>query len=246
MKTDPDDRLHRHDYPDREALAIALAAGIAAKLAGAIAERGEASLAVSGGSTPKRLFAVLSETDISWDRVTVILVDERICPPDSDRANQKLVRETLLQGNAAKAHFVAYETGLPTPEENAGRSDELFAGVPWPLDVALLGMGTDGHTASFFPGGDSLWLAIDPVTDDRVLPMRAEGAGEPRLTLTLPPLLDARFLALHIEGEEKLDVLEAALRGDMDPNEYPVRVVVRQWNTELRPEKTPVHVFWAP
>jgi len=230
--------VERHDYPDREALAIALAAGIAAKLAGAIAERGEASLAVSGGSTPGKLFRVLSQTAIQWDRVTVILVDERICPPDSDRANQKLVRETLLQGRAGQAHFVPFETGLETPEENAGRSDELFSGVPWPLDVAVLGMGTDGHTASFFPHGDRLADALDPDGEDRVVPMQAAGAGEARLTLTLPVVLDARFLALHIEGDEKRGVLDTAIAG-ADRNSVPVRAVLQQ-------DKTPVHVFWAP
>lgn len=230
--------IQRHDYPDREALAIALAAGIAAKLAGAIAERGEASLAVSGGSTPKKLFQVLSETKIAWDRVTVVLVDERICPPDSDRANQRLVRETLLTGAAAAAHFVAYETALATPNDNAERSEELFAALPWPLDVAVLGMGADGHTASFFPGGDRLAEAIDLAGKSRVVTMAAEGAGEPRLTLTLPALLDARFLALHIEGEEKLDVYETALDGT-DPASMPVRAVLHQ-------DRAPVHVFWAP
>ena len=231
--------VRRHDYPDREALAIALAAGIAAQLAGAIAERGgEASLGISGGSTPKRLFEVLADTDIPWDRVTVILVDERICPPDSERANQRLVREKLLQGHAAKAHFVPFETGLATPEENAARSAELFAGVPWPLDVAVLGMGTDGHTASFFPHGDWLNDALDPAGEKRVLAMRAQGAGEPRLTLTLPALLDARFLALHIEGEEKLGVFDTAIAGT-DARAMPVRAVLQQ-------DRTPIHMFWAP
>jgi len=236
--TDKTGAIERHDYPDREALAIALAAGIAAKLAGAIAERGEASLAVSGGSTPKLLFQVLSETAIQWDRVTVVLVDERIAPPDSERANQRLVRETLLQGRAADAHFVPYETGLATPRDNAERSVDLFAGVPWPLDAAVLGMGADGHTASFFPGGDRLADALDLAREDRVLPMQAVGAGEPRLTLTLPALLDARFLALHIEGEEKRGVLDTAFAGT-DSHSMPVRAVLHQ-------DRTPVHVFWAP
>jgi len=230
--------IERHDYPDRDALAIALAAGIAAKLAGAIAERGEASLAVSGGSTPKRLFEVLAETAIQWDRVTVVLVDERICPPDSDRANQRLVRRTLLQGRAAEAHFVPFETGLATPQDNADRSDELLAGVPWPLDAAVLGMGTDGHTASFFPHGDRLAEALDTGREDRVVAMRAAGAGEARLTLTLPVLLDARFLALHIEGEEKRGVLDTAIAGT-DARAMPVRAVLQQ-------DKTPLHIFWAP
>ena len=230
--------VHRHDYGDRQALAIALAAGIAAKLAGAVAERGEASLAVSGGSTPKLLFRLLADTDIAWDRVTVILVDERICPPDSDRANQRLVRENLLQGPAAAAHFVAYETGLDTPEANAERSGDLLAGIALPLDVVVLGMGGDGHTASFFPHGDRLADALAPEAGTRVVTMRAAGAGEPRLTLTLPVVLDATFLALHIEGEEKRDVLETALDGT-DVDAMPVRAVLHQ-------QATPVHVFWAP
>ncbi|GAB4357280.1 MAG: 6-phosphogluconolactonase [Oricola sp.] len=230
--------MQRHDYPDREALAIALAAGIAATLAGAISERGEASLAVSGGSTPRKLFEVLAETAIPWDRVTVILVDERIVPPGSDRANQRMVRERLLQGRAGEAHFVPFETGLATPEANAARSDELLGGVPWPLDAAVLGMGTDGHTASFFPHGDRLGDALDPAGRNRVVPIRAEGAGEPRLTLTLPVLLDARFLALHIEGEEKRGVLDTALAGT-DPRAMPVRAVLQQ-------DRKPVHIFWAP
>lgn len=237
MKAD-NGTLHRHDYPDREALATGLAAGIAAKLAGAISERGQASIAVSGGSTPKRLFAVLSQADIAWDRVTVLLVDERICPPDSDRANQRLVRETLLQGPAAAAHFAPFETGLATPDENAARSAELFAGVPLPLDVAVLGMGTDGHTASFFPHGDKLSEALEMEGQRKVVAMKADGAGEPRLTLTLPVLLDARFLALHIEGEEKRGVFDTACAG-ADTHAMPVRAVLNQ-------SGTPVHVFWAP
>ena len=237
MKADAE-MLKRHDYPDREALAVALAAGIAAVLAGAIAERGEASLAVSGGSTPKRLFALLSETAIEWDRVSVILVDERIVAPGSDRANQRLVREKLLRNHAAKAHFVPFETALATPEENAERSAELLAGVPWPLDAVVLGMGTDGHTASFFPGGDRLDDALDRTGNTRVLAMRAEGAGEPRLTLTLPPILEASFLALHIEGDEKSQVLEQALAGG-ETGAMPVRAVANQ-------NERPIHVFWAP
>ena len=106
------------------------------------------------------------------------------------------------------------------------------------IGVAVLGMGTDGHTASFFPHGDRLDDALDMATESRVLPMQAEGAGEPRLTLTLAALLDARFLALHIEGQEKRDVFDMALAGT-DAGSMPVRAVLHQ-------DKTPVHIFWAP
>lgn len=234
----PANGLHRHAYPDRDALAIALGAGIAAVLAGSIAENGQATLAVSGGSTPRKLFEVLSQTAIEWDRVTVILVDERIVAADHERANQRLVRETLLCDRAAKAHFVAYETSLASPEANAQKSEEIFAGLSWPIDAVVLGMGTDGHTASFFPGGDRLADALDADRAGRVLPMQAEGAGEPRLTLTLPALLETKFLALHIEGAEKAAVFDTALSGS-NAIEMPVRAVLFQ-------DRTPVHVFWAP
>ncbi|TCD16762.1 6-phosphogluconolactonase [Oricola cellulosilytica] len=230
--------VHRHSYPDRDALAVALAAGIAAVLAGSVAEKGQATLAVSGGSTPRKLFDVLSRTAIEWDRVTVILVDERIVPADHERANQRLVRETLLRDRAAKAHFVAYETSLASPGANAEKSEEIFAGLSWPIDAVVLGMGTDGHTASFFPGGDRLADALDAEHNSRVLPMQAEGAGETRLTLTLPALLETKFLALHIEGAEKAAVFDTALSGS-NASEIPVRAVLYQ-------DRTPVHVFWAP
>ena len=230
--------IERHDYPDRESLAEGLASGIAAVLAGGIAMNGRATLAVSGGSTPKLFFRRLSQAAIDWKSVTVILVDERIVAPDHERSNARLVRENLLQGAAAAARFEPFVTDAPTPEECAEASTRLIDAPDNRLDAAILGMGTDGHTASFFPGGNRLLKALDLETRENVIAMEAPGAGEPRLTLTLPFLLDARFLALHIEGREKADVLEAALAG-RDPLEMPVRAVLGQ-------AILPLHVFWAP
>jgi 6-phosphogluconolactonase len=99
-------------------------------------------------------------------------------------------------------------------------------------------MGNDGHTASFFPGGDRLADALDPATPARVLPMRAPGAGEPRITLTLPPILAARHLYLHIEGAEKYGLLEDAIGGTGEGADYPIRHV-------LRHATTPVRVFYS-
>jgi 6-phosphogluconolactonase len=99
-------------------------------------------------------------------------------------------------------------------------------------------MGEDGHTASFFPGGDRLAEALDPDNPALVVPMRAQGAGEPRITLTLPLLLDTRLLVLHIEGENKRAVLEAAL-AEPDPSRRPVSAVLQQ-------PRTPVEIYWAP
>lgn len=98
-------------------------------------------------------------------------------------------------------------------------------------------MGNDGHTASFFPNADRLDQAIDPTTKAVVLPIHAEGAGEKRLTLTLPLLAEADMLVLHIEGAAKQATLEKALAGD-DQNEMPVRAVFRH-------ARKPIQLYWT-
>lgn len=231
--------VKQHRYDTREALAEGLATGIAAVLAGGLATRGHASLAVSGGSTPKRLFQILSNAAIDWSLVTVLLVDERYVPEDHERSNARLVRENLLQGRAAAAALEAYfEPGLDASGA-AARIAPRLATLPRPIDVAVLGMGTDGHTASFFPGADKLAEALDPSGAEPIIAIEAPGAGEPRLTLTLRMLAHAHFLALHIEGEEKQAVLTRALEtGPVE--ELPVRAVLNAVRDE------PLQVFWAP
>ncbi|MBB3952388.1 6-phosphogluconolactonase [Aureimonas jatrophae] len=231
--------LKRHEYETREALAEALSAGVAAVLAGGIATRGEAVLAVSGGSTPKLFFQHLSRTEIDWSRVTVLLVDERWVPETSDRSNARLLRENLLQGPAGAARTELFFQEGESAEEAEASLSRRFAALPRPLDVVVLGMGDDGHTASFFPGGDRLPEAIDPANPAAVVPMRAPGATEPRVTLTLSRLADARLLAVHIEGENKRATLERAL-GGTDTAEMPVRAV---FGLE---RETPIELFWAP
>jgi 6-phosphogluconolactonase len=228
-----------HSYTSSEDLAEALAAGVAAVLAGAIATRGAATLAVSGGSTPKRFFERLAETEIDWGCVTVTLVDERWVPETDERSNAAMVRRHLLTGHAAKAQFLPFYLEAPAPEDVADELRMRFLRLARPFDVTVLGMGADGHTASFFPGADHLDRAIDPDTDEPVALIRAPAAVEPRVTLTLPLIVDTRFLALHIEGDEKLAVYEAALQpGPVD--KMPVRAVLRAPRDEL------LAVFWAP
>jgi 6-phosphogluconolactonase len=211
-------------FSAREALAENLARDVADELQRAIAAKGKATLAVSGGSTPKLFFEKLSEMDISWPRVTVTLVDERQVPESSDRSNARLVREHLLKGKAAAAQFVPLYGNTDVESMPA-------------FDVAVLGMGSDGHTASFFPGGDHLKEALDSDTPKRLIEMKAPGAGEPRLTFTLPVLEKAGRLKLHIEGMDKRSVLDKAL-ADGPEEEMPVRAVLRS--------ATPVTLYWCP
>jgi len=230
--------IRRHEYRTREQLAEALAAGVAAVLGGGIAERGSALLAVSGGTTPALFFSRLAEADIDWSAVTVTLVDERIAPLDGPRSNFGLLRRTLLTGRAAAARAMPLFDGGPEfPEAAAFAADRIVGGMGT-FDVVVLGMGNDGHTASFFPGGDRLAEALDPDCPRHVVAMRAPDAGEPRLTLTLRRILGARFLALHIEGEEKRLTLDKALGGGPE-TDMPVRAVLRRAGDEL-------NLFWAP
>lgn len=225
--------LEWHTHSDDDDLANALADAVADDLARAIANRGCALAALSGGNTPRRFMEALSRRELDWTRVTVTLVDERWVPPQHPRSNARLLEEHLLRGKAADARFAPLYVDAPTPESALPTVAAHVDALPWPLDVAVLGMGTNGHTASFFPGGDHLAAALDPQGRARVLPMRAPDAGEPRITLTLPVLAAVPRLYLQIEGAKKRHVLEAAADGA----DYPMRAVL-----EAAPQ---LQVYWC-
>lgn len=229
-----DARAEWRVFASREALADHLADAVVDTLASAIGERGIAFLALSGGTTPKRFLAALSRRELDWSRVTATLVDERFVPESSPRSNAGLVRAALLTG-AAAVRFVPLYSPATDVEAAAGLADAALSDLPWPLDVAVLGMGTDGHTASFFPDATDP-AALDPANPATVVAVHAESADEPRLTLTLPRLAEARFVALHIEGAEKRAVLERALSA---APALPVRKVFDH-------AANPVQVYWAP
>lgn len=227
-----------HEFPDAAALAAGLADEVAAHLETAIRGRGTASIAVSGGSTPKKFFEALATRDIDWSKVSVTLVDERFVPADSPRSNHLLVSTHLLKDKASAAHFIPLYYEAPSIEDAAVIATDKTSGTGRPFDVAILGMGGDGHTASFFPHGNNLARALDLSGPRGVLTMQAEGAGEERLTFSFASLSDARFLALHIEGQGKKDVLETAKAGS-DETDMPIRAVLNR-------AASPLEIFWAP
>lgn len=209
-------------YPDREFLMLGLANVIAGQLADFLRREGRASLCVPGGTTPGPIFDTLSGVDIDWSQVAVFLNDERWVAEDSPRSNTRLLRERLLRGKAAGAALVPLYAPAETPED---RLAELEEGLRphLPISVLLLGMGADMHTASLFPGADRLAEALAP--DAPVLmALRAEAAGEPRITLTAPVLKGAMNIHILITGAEKRAALERALT--LPPEEAPVRAVL--------------------
>lgn len=231
--------LDYHRFDDGAQLAQALAASVADELARGIAARGRALLAVSGGKTPLRFFQALSRQSLDWAKVVVTLVDERWVPPTDARSNEGFVRANLLQGAAAAARFVPLYADAATLEDGVATIAANIALLDLPFDALVLGMGEDGHTASFFPDGDELAAATDPATEAVVLPMHARSAGEPRITLTLPVVLDSHAIYLHIEGERKREVLEAARDVAASNRAYPISAV-------LRNARAPLKVFWCP
>jgi 6-phosphogluconolactonase len=210
------------EYPDRELLMLSLANCIAGELGGFLRREGRASLCVPGGTTPGPIFDTLSGVDLDWSNISVFLNDERWVGEDSPRSNTRLLRERLLVGRAAAARLVPLRAEADTPEEALDALAEAIA-PHLPISVLLLGMGADMHTASLFPGADRLAEALSDAAPI-LLPMRAEAAGEPRVTLTAPVLKGAMSIHILITGEEKRAALERAQ--GLTPLEAPVKAVL--------------------
>ncbi|MBZ4021860.1 6-phosphogluconolactonase [Rhodobacter sp. TJ_12] len=210
------------DYPDREMLMVALSDKIASQLRRALEVQDRVTLCVPGGTTPGPIFDVLSDLELDWARVDVLLNDERWVDETSPRSNTALLRARLLQGRAAAARLVPLYAPAPQPED---RLEELSEGVRavLPLTVLLLGMGADMHTASLFPGADKLAEALDEDAPP-VMALRAEAAGEPRITLSAPVLRAAMHCHILITGAGKRAALERAAR--LPEDQAPVRTML--------------------
>ena len=225
-------------FADLDALSSALADGIAATLEGAISARGIASLVVSGGKSPIKLFRILRGKDLDWSRVCIALADERWVDPGNPDSNEHLVRAELLLEKAAAARFIGLKNAAPTPDIGAVSAWETFARVPRPFDTVVLGMGDDGHTASLFPHSPNLPSALNTSAAAGCVGMWAPTAPQPRLTLNLTALLDSRRIVILLNGAAKWRTYVSASSQGPVP-EMPIRAVLRQ-------TRTPVEVMWAP
>ena len=207
--------------PTAADLAEPAAEWIVREVRAAIQERGGCALALAGGRTPGPAYRELANApDIQWARVQVFFGDERAVPPDHPESNYRLVRDTLLsQVPIPEANVHRMEAERPD-RDAAARAYEQ--GLPPSLDVLVLGIGADGHTASLFPGS--------PALDERVrlvVPVVGPKPPPERLTITPPVIERARRVAVIAAGGEKADVVARALGGAVAPEEVPARLARR-------------------
>ena len=220
-------------FPDRGALMQRAADEMAAALNDGIRARGAACAALSAGSTPGPAYERLATMSLDWPKVTFALVDERCVPASDPASNEGLLRRTLAPTLAAGAKVLPMYSGSTAPDH----ADAAYAALH--IDIALMGMGADGHTASWFPGGDGLAPALDPKSPRTVAAVRARqaaGAAD-RLTLTRAALDRADRVLLLITGDDKRERLEAALTQKIE--DAPVAALF------ARPGRQP-EVLWAP
>ena len=223
-----------HEYKSPVLLADALALNVAKQLSDAIDARGTATLVVSGGRSPVAFFQNLARQKLDWSKVVVTLADERWVPVEHADSNAGLLARHLFKGPAAKARFIGLYQNAGNLEAAAEQADQALAELP-PIDVLVLGMGDDGHTASLFPASPLLRQGLAKVGEQRVLPMLAPRVPHQRLSMTRALLGSAAFTALSVQGAGKLATLRAALAGD-DPSEMPIRAFLHD----------PLSIYWCP
>lgn len=230
-------------FEDRASLFATLAQHCREHLSDALNRNGAASLMVSGGSTPAPLYETLSLSDLDWQRISVALVDERWVDKNHSASNEALIERCLLINNAKSAHFVGMKNQAATAAEGCSDTEALYRGLPQPFTISVLGMGSDGHTASLFPHAEGLSNALALETELLTAPIIAKqsdvtGPNTERLSLTLAGLLKSERLVLLLTGKEKLEVFRTAMT-DGAVEDMPVRAILRQ-------KKVPVELYWAP
>ena len=220
------------EQPDRESLASVMASEIAAAISDDLEAREVVGLALAGGSTPGPMISKLAGLDLDWERVFVTLTDERWVGVEDPLSNEGALRARLA-GPASRARVVGLKTGHGAPEDAVGELEQRIAHLPRPWTFCVLGMGSDGHFASLFPGDAALdpGLSLEPGAPDCV-PARPGVMPTARISLSLKCLLDSRRLALLITGAEKKHVLQS---GDV----LPVHHLAAAAGDRLR-------VFWSP
>tara|TARA_B100000941_G_scaffold48468_1_gene30533 strand:+ start:2797 stop:3513 length:717 start_codon:yes stop_codon:yes gene_type:complete len=197
----------------------------------------QTSLVMSGGSTPKGLFQLLSNTKLDWSNILVTLADDRWVDVSHKDSNERLIKDLMLINHAENAKFVSLKTACTSASDGAMELECSFPKIS-SFSLVTLGMGADGHTASLFPNTNSLQQGIDLNCSQQFIASMPNDAPHMRISMTASRLLAADEIIIHIVGDKKREVLDKASAAT-DTNELPVRVILNQ-------TRVPVTVFWSP
>lgn len=226
------------DYEDADEMADAVAGDVGFIIESALDARGEALIAVPGGKTPLPIFQRLAQAKLSWKKVTIVPTDERLVPMTSDESNIRAIAQAFL---SAGARVFPIGSDIADYRLAGNSANAKLADLKFPLDLAWLGVGADGHTASIFTGPDleealnapkgrhAVGVMPDPMPTD---------APVPRVTLTRSAILSARTLLITITGEDKKALLEGAI-ADGQSSKLPIGRVLAE-------AEQPIDIHWAP
>ena len=218
-----------------ESLASDLCQCIGEILTEAIRKRGRASMAVSGGSTPIRLFKEFSLLSIDWTKIDLTLADDRWVDAKNADSNELLVRTHLIKNKAAQVNFISLKNDAKTAKEGQIYSEKMLRKITLPFDVVVLGMGSDGHTASLFPCADELPEAMNLNNSNYLISTSPKTAPYERLSFTAKVIFDSKNVFLHLNGSSKLHTLESAMEYK-DPNKMPIYTFL----------KNGLSIYWSP
>ena len=218
-----------------ESLVVELSQNIGEILIEAIEEKGRASFAVSGGSTPKPLFEELSLLNLDWSKVDLTLVDDRWVDSNHKDSNELLIRTHFLKNKAAKVNFVPLKNDAKSAKEGALLSEDAVKTIAMPFDLIILGMGADGHTASLFPCSEELPIGMDSKSKSHLVAITPKKAPYERISLTAKSIFEAKRIILHLNGSAKLHTLEDAM-SIRDSSKMPIYAFLEHG----------LDIFWSP
>ena len=220
-------------FTSSEILATNIAIDISSILQDKIVKNGFATLLVSGGETPKLFFQKLSQIDIPWDKIIIGLVDERWIDSNLLDSNEYLVKKNLAINFAKNAKFIPLYNAEVSIDSAETFCSKIYYKNFKEIDVLILGMGQDGHTASLFPNNEKLSIAFDLTNQNFCISIFPESAKYQRISLTLKKILEAQNVFLHFEGVEKLQVFNTLIKTN-DIYRYPISNILNKSKKNIK------------